>query len=127
MKYFLRYLLVNLLLLAGVEYLLFRIADIIFTRSGIQWYLLLQVIGFIVLSIQYPLLIRFKHWGIRSLIFLFGMILGLFVFGAAIAWKDGGNIASGGVLIVVFGMILGFIPLIFIIVVNWLLEKKIYA
>ncbi|MCK6640029.1 MAG: hypothetical protein L6Q81_08080 [Bacteroidia bacterium] len=55
------------------------------------------------------------------------MILGLFVFGAAIAWKDGGNIASGGVLIVVFGMILGFIPLIFIILVNWLLEKKIYA
>ncbi len=90
----------------------------------------LCVIGMVVLSLQYPLLLLTKNWLVRFLIFLLGMVLGLFLFGMFLSYDSVGHsfsqMLSGCVLVMMFGGIFGFLPYGGIVLINWWLEDHFF-
>ena len=88
-----------------------------------------------VLLCQYPILVRFKSWALKSLIFLLGMLVFLFLFGLSLFWNEqvGGMPAGslvarldGALRTVYFGTLLGiwFYPAV--VIVNWLVRRQLF-
>lgn len=91
----------------------------------------LCIIGIVVLSVQYPLLLLTKNWFVRFLIFMLGMILGLFLYGMFLSYDSRVShsftqMLSGCVLVMIFGGLFGFLPYGGIVLMNWWLQDYFY-
>jgi hypothetical protein len=119
---FVRYLCLNLILVGLASAVILALL-----RAPLMWWGIFQIAALIVLPVQYPLLRRTSSWSWRFAIFFFGMLMGLFLSGTILAIiQDGGLHPSAGAITLIFGLIYGFIPCVFIVLVNWLLEKHVF-
>jgi hypothetical protein len=120
---FLKYLLLNLALLLIGQLIILKLLGAE-TDDFSAWLPRLQVVSLLILAVQYPLLVKFQNWVIRVGLFLTGMIVGLALVGML---ASSSNMASGAVLTVLIGSILGLFPCIVIVLINWLFEKQLYS
>lgn len=119
---FVRYLCLNLILVCLASAVILALMG-----AAPMWWGLFQIVAVIVVIAQYPLLLRTSSWGWRFALFLLGMLVGLFLYGIILAMiLPGTPYLTAGIMMMFFGSIFGFIPCVFIVLVNWLLEAYLY-
>lgn len=90
------------------------------------------LISSLIITIQYPILIAFRNWIYKAIIFYLSMILFLFGFGIIFHISELGNYAladllESGLKMTVLGQIFGgLVMYVILLILNWKLREDIF-
>lgn len=106
------------------------------TKEDLLFVLFTASIATGIVFLQYPVLVLVKYWILKIGVFYLSMCLFFFIYGLVNAWSfsAGGYEAgtwnarlSGGLIMIFFGHMFGFIFFPFVVLINWLLRKQFFV